>query len=154
MSERESSFVQCSVSPSTDSERYNKRPRKQGKSWTHEEDERLLKAVEFIGDSNWVEIAKFVNTRSRKQCRERFINHVSPTIDRREWTKEEDDIILGMYQLVGGKWCQINKKLVGRTARAVRNRYKSLMNKTDMCKSCFCSVSRTEYVVCSGGYLW
>ncbi|KAL7720709.1 Trichome differentiation protein GL1 [Entamoeba marina] len=130
-----------------------KKPRKKAKNWSKDEDNKLLTAVDILGDTNWVEIAKYVGTRSRKQCRERYINHVSPKIDKRKWTKEEDEIIMNTYQLVGGKWCIINRKLEGRTARSVRNRFKTLTSKLRT-NSCFCVVNEVDYFVVNGGNPW
>ncbi|ELP94066.1 hypothetical protein EIN_183730 [Entamoeba invadens IP1] len=130
----------------------SKRPRRQGSLWLPEEDAKLLEAVRKYGESKWVEIAEMVGTRSRKQCRERYINHLNPTIDNSKWSTEEDMTILRQYALIGSKWCSIASCLNNRTARATRNRYYSLSNKQKNV-SCF-TPSSVRYTVDVGGYPW
>ena len=129
-----------------------KRIKKIGISWTCEEDKRLLEAVKNYGEKRWVDIAKYVGTRSRKQCRERFVNHISPKIVKKPWTHEEDQIILNSFGIYGNKWSEIGRKLNGRTARSVRNRYRSLIAKQNM--SCFNVVDKSYYSVVIGGSIW
>ena len=130
----------------------DKRNKKCGISWTREEDQKLLEGVKTFGEKRWVEIAKFVGTRSRKQCRERFVNHISPKIVKKPWTPEEDKIILNSFHIYGNKWSEIGRKLNGRTARSVRNRYRSLIAKQSM--SCFKVVDKSYYSVVIGGKIW
>ena len=127
-----------------------KKKRKAGQSWKEDEDTRLLTAVQIYGTSRWVEISKYVGTRSRKQCRERYVNHVCPSIDNREWTNEEDELIMKYHNQFNNKWCFIAKQLKGRTARAIRNRYYSLMNKP---KTCFVP-SKMNYRIIIGGKIY
>ena len=134
---------------SSDKEKKNK---KIGLCWSHEEDKRLLEAVKCYGEKRWVEVAKAVGTRSRKQCRERFVNHISPRIVKRPWTPEEDEIILKSYGIYGNKWSEIGRRLTGRTARSVRNRYRSLTSKQTL--SCFNVVDKSFYEIIIGGSLW
>ena len=126
-----------------------KKKRKAGQSWKEDEDTRLLTAVEIYGTSRWVEIAKYVGTRSRKQCRERYVNHVCPTIDNREWTEDEDAMIMKLHSQCENKWCYIAKQMKGRTARAIRNRYYSLINRP---KTCFVPTKMNFKVIIGGTY--
>ncbi|ELP94054.1 transcription factor MYB23, putative [Entamoeba invadens IP1] len=129
-----------------------KRIRKQGKMWDIKEDAKLLEAVRKYGESKWVEIAEMVGTRSRKQCRERYINHLNPTIDNSKWSTEEDMTILRQYALIGSKWCSIASCLNNRTARATRNRYYSLVHKKKVV-SCFTPVV-DGFSISIGGNPW
>ncbi|EDR25394.1 transcription factor WEREWOLF, putative [Entamoeba dispar SAW760] len=129
-----------------------KKQRKAGIAWRKEEDQKLLRGVEMFGEKSWVEIAKFVGTRSRKQCRERFINHIDPGIDKRPWSSEEDEKILLGHCIHGSKWSEISKKLSGRTARAVRNRYKALSIRNKL--SCFIKADQNLFKVINGGPIW
>ena len=129
-----------------------KKNKKIGICWTIEEDKRLLDAVQCFGEKRWVDVAKAVGTRSRKQCRERFVNHISPKIVKKPWTEEEDKIILSSYLIVGNKWSEIGRKLNGRTARSVRNRYRTLVAKQSL--SCFNVVDKSYYSIIIGGSVW
>ena len=71
-----------------------------------------------------------MNNRSGKQCRERWFNHLSPDIDKREWTEAEDRIICDMRKVVGNQWSLMRKHLVGRSDNAIKNR----VNAAERCK--------------------
>lgn len=47
--------------------------------WTKEEDAKLVGLVARHGSEKWVVIASEMSTRSGKQCRERWHNHLDPT---------------------------------------------------------------------------
>ncbi|EDR21605.1 C-MYB, putative [Entamoeba dispar SAW760] len=123
-----------------------RKERKQGRNWTKEEDKKLIKGVEIYGESKWVEISKIVGSRTRKQCRERYINHLKKNIDTSKWKKEEDEIILQQHSIVGSHWCSIALYLNNRTARSIRNRYYSLINKQTN-TSCFKPTTLTHYKI-------
>lgn len=50
------------------------------KPWSQEEDNLVKKLVEKYGPQRWSFIAKFVPGRLGKQCRERWHNHLNPSI--------------------------------------------------------------------------
>ena len=58
------------------------------KSWTEEEDIRLVSIVKKFGATKWSNIAKNIPYRTGKQCRERWFNHLSPSIKKEEWSSE------------------------------------------------------------------
>lgn len=70
-----------------------------------------------FGTQNWVIIARFLNGRLGRQCRERWHNVLNPNIVRRDWTKEEDSFIIEMFKVHGSKWAHFSKMepLLGRT---------------------------------------
>lgn len=50
--------------------------------WTEAEDELIRRLVDEFGPKNWTKIAKYVPDRQGKQCRERWFNHLDPTINK------------------------------------------------------------------------
>lgn len=64
-----------------------KRVRKPKKIWTQEEDELLLKLIDQYGPTKWSVIASFMDNRQGKQCRERWHNHLNPSILKDPWTE-------------------------------------------------------------------
>lgn len=74
-----------------------KKPRtnKLGKRpWGEGEDRTLAMAVQASAPKQeWSDIARVLPGRCGKQCRERWVNHLSPTVCKDAWTEEEDEII-------------------------------------------------------------
>ena len=106
-------------------------------SWQDIEDQTLKELVQKNGLKHWKKIATQLNKiiykgmllRNSKQCRERWINHVDPELNKGKWTDAEDIIILESQLELGNKWSEISKKLNRRTENAVKNRWKCLLTK-------------------------
>ena len=96
--------------------------------WSQEEDDKL---VELIAEnlSNWGEISKRMGTRTSKQCRERWINYLDPSLNQQPWSKEEDAQLLQLQLQMGSKWAAIAKEMKGRSENALRCRFLSLEKK-------------------------
>lgn len=52
------------------------------KAWSPQEDALLQQAVAQFGPQRWSLIARSVPNRLGKQCRERWFNHLDPSINR------------------------------------------------------------------------
>lgn len=94
-------------------------------SWTQQEDDQLRKAVEQLGARKWKDIARFVPTRTPKQCRERWHNRLNPEIKHEAFEPWEDEVILNKQKIIGNKWSLIAKELKGRSPSAIKNRWYS-----------------------------
>lgn len=64
--------------------------------WTKEEDESVVELVAKYGVKSWSHIARQLNGRLGKQCRERWYNHLNADINKNPWTLEEDTIIVAV----------------------------------------------------------
>jgi hypothetical protein len=61
-----------------------------------------------------------------KKCRERWKNHLNPTLIKGNWSKEEDGLIIRLQKEIGNKWSEIASHLPARTEHSVKNRFYSL----------------------------
>ena len=73
----------------------------------------------------WSEVALHLHGRIGKQCRERWNNHVDPSIRKGKWTEEEDLLLFEAQSVFGNRWTEISKLLPGRTENNVKNRFHS-----------------------------
>lgn len=95
----------------------------QKQPFSSEEDRKITEFVKANGAKNWNLVASELNTRTPKQCRERWHNHLDPSIEKGPWTPEEDQILAEKQVKLGNKWAEIARFLPGRTDTLVKNRW-------------------------------
>ena len=69
------------------------------------------------------------NHRKPRQCRERWINVIDPSVRRDKWTTDEELRILSLWKELGSKWHEISLQVEGRTEIQVKNRFNCLLKK-------------------------
>ncbi len=79
------------------------------KFWDEKEDELLLKMVKVFGTDFEAIAGKWPSNyrRSEQQIRQRWSDHLDPTLSRQPWTAEEDLRLLRFHAKWGNKWSQI-----------------------------------------------
>ncbi|XP_042435483.1 transcription factor MYB4-like [Zingiber officinale] len=72
--------------------------------WTLEEDRLLVSYIEKHGHDNWRALPKQAGLlRCGKSCRLRWTNYLRPDIKRGNFTKEEEDTIIKLHEVLGNK---------------------------------------------------
>lgn len=93
--------------------------------WNFDEDT-ILERMVLNGCHSWGEVSQAIPGRSAKQCRERWRNHLDPSISKDPFSPEEDAMVQSAYAELGNRWTQIATLLPGRTDDAVKARWKIL----------------------------
>eukprot|EP00934_Nitzschia_sp_Nitz4_P008988 Nitzschia sp. Nitz4//scaffold35_size145790//76406//77245//NITZ4_003031-RA/size145790-processed-gene-0.202-mRNA-1//1//CDS//3329549127//8978//frame0 len=108
-------------------------------AWSKKEDDHLNVLVKWQPHSRivWTDIARELNqrlntSRSGKQCRERWLNHLRPNIKKGDWSPREESMIFTMHEQYGPKWTIMAKLLPNRSENDIKNKYNS-MKRSQQC---------------------
>ena len=83
--------------------------------------------------TKWSKIAALLlYTRTGKQCRERWHNHLRPDIKRGPWTEEEERLLIAAHELLGNRWADIAANIPGRTENAAKNHWNATNRRRDV----------------------
>lgn len=97
-----------------------------GGVWTNVEDEILKAAVAKYGLNQWARVASLLAKKTAKQAKARWNEWLSPTINRLEWAREDDEKLLNLARLLPNQWRSI-APIIGRTATQCAERYQRLL---------------------------
>lgn len=110
--------------------------RKKTRTWTLNEDNRLIFAVDKYGLSNWPAVSEFVGYgRKKSQCSQRWIRVLDPKISRSHWTQEEEEKLILFFDMYGDKnWMKIAIQMGNRSDVQCRYHYQQLSKKEQIKK--------------------
>uniref|UniRef100_A0A1J3JSI6 Transcription factor MYB23 n=1 Tax=Noccaea caerulescens TaxID=107243 RepID=A0A1J3JSI6_NOCCA len=98
--------------------------------WTIEEDHRLMNFILNNGIHCWRIVPKLAGLlRCGKSCRLRWMNYLSPNVNRGNFTDQEEDLIIRLHKLLGNRWSLIAKRVPGRTDNQVKNYWNTHLSK-------------------------
>nr|ABZ89193.1 putative protein [Coffea canephora] len=98
--------------------------------WTPEEDQILVSFVQHYGHENWRALPKQAGLlRCGKSCRLRWTNYLRPDIKRGNFSKEEEESIIKLHQIMGNRWSAIANRLPGRTDNEIKNYWNTHLKK-------------------------
>jgi hypothetical protein len=106
---------------------------KKYRSWTPQEDTKLIDAVTEHGD-DWARVAAMVPDRKHHQCRYRWVSYLDPSIDRTStyskgaWKAQEDANLTDAVTKHGNSWLVVAALLPGRTAQQCSGRWRKHLN--------------------------
>lgn len=93
------------------------------KLFTKQEDKLLTEAALYYNEKNWVLIAEKVPGRTPKQCRDRWVNYLQPSLKFTPWTDHEDKLLISLVNLHGTHWTMMKNKFPNRSTNSLKNRY-------------------------------
>lgn len=99
--------------------------------WSAEEDVRLRRLVETYGAHRWRVVGEMMETRTNKQCRERWLNALSPNIRLEAWTPQELKQLVEEVEKRGRAWASLEKLFPGRTANDIKNKWYLICGRRD-----------------------
>lgn len=95
-------------------------------SWSKEEDQKLINYVTAHGEGCWDTVPQAAGLlRCGKSCRKRWLNYLKPDPNKRNFGKDEEDLIIRLHALLGNRWSLIAGRLPGRTDEEIKNYWNS-----------------------------
>ncbi|KAI9888669.1 MAG: hypothetical protein M1814_006566 [Vezdaea aestivalis] len=92
-------------------------------AWNAAEDEQLRAAVGEFG-FRWTHVAQRLGTRQADQCAKRWYHSLDPSLDRREWSADDDALLLAAVETFGRKWKTIRENTFpNRSSMDIKNRH-------------------------------
>ena len=103
--------------------------------WSVYEDNILTNIMKnYPQKKNWEQIVKNLFTlkisKTIKQCKERWIHHLNPDLNKSKWILEENKKLFKLHHKFGNKWKIISEYFPGRTDNIVKNQFFSLVRKS------------------------
>jgi hypothetical protein len=99
--------------------------------FTKDEDKQILDLVGKTSIPQWNDIAAKIWGRSARQVRDRYLNYLSPELNKEPWTVEEDELLREKFAQHGSHWSFMKPFFVKRTCISLKNRWLMLSRRDD-----------------------
>lgn len=93
------------------------------KLFTKKEDELLTSAAITFKYESWNKIAMFVPGKTPKQCRDRWVNYLQPSLNFEPWSNNEDQLLVSLVNKYGTHWTKMKKNFPNRSSNSIKNRW-------------------------------
>jgi len=105
------------------------------KLWSKVEDEALQRLIlPQAANPQWEAVAAQMVAldfaKTSKQCKDRWVNNLSPALNKTKWSCAESKELLSQYLCSGNKWKVISGIFAGRTDNSVKNQFFSVIRKS------------------------
>jgi hypothetical protein len=100
--------------------------------FTPEEDEVIISMVESGRAKQWRSIADRLDGRNARQCGERLVNYLNPSVTKSVWALSEEALLRQKVMELGPQWSLITRFFDGRTDSPLKNRSLRLMRRDRM----------------------
>lgn len=97
-------------------------PNMQKGRFTKSEDSKLIKFIEVYG-KNWNLISNLLGNRTPKQVKNRYENNLNPLIKKEHYTKEDDKLIMELFDIFENKWSKYQNYFPTRSLKSIKNRF-------------------------------
>lgn len=91
--------------------------------FTYYEDCLLTQAAIAFHEVSWNQISQCVPGRSPRQCRDRWMNYLKPSLTFEPWTNTEDELLVSLVNKYGTHWTKMSSSFPSRSKNAIKNRW-------------------------------
>jgi hypothetical protein len=93
--------------------------------FTPEEDAFLFQLMTREQCASWEELAQLMAGRTPRQCKDRWMNYLSPAVRTGPWHPAEDELLVAKINEIGHTWSALARYFNGRSESDVKNRWYS-----------------------------
>lgn len=94
--------------------------------FTLREDQVLTNLVNQRGTDDWNKIADMMPGRNVRQVKERWYNYLSPDVNQKPWTEEEEKLLYEKHEEFGNRWRLISKYFEGRSEINIKSKFQRM----------------------------
>jgi hypothetical protein len=97
--------------------------------FTQGEDELLVGLVKELGVQDWHGVSRRMPGRNARQCRDRWLNYLSPDVENGPWNGEEEQKLLDLVKQFGPSWKHIATFFPSRTDINIKSRWQLIQRR-------------------------